>query len=253
MSFTIYTNACTLLCEPILWKFPIMASNCALILAAGRGERLRPLTDTTPKPLLKVGTSRLIEFQINNLGNAGYTQVYINRAHLRECFDSMLDRQSFGTITITYLDEPDGALETAGAIVNAFRFIDCDRLLVVNGDIWCDYDFRALNGLPASGDNAHIVLTKNPAHHPAGDFCIDKGRVRACKNGEAAYTFTGIGMYRRGLFTEYGDGYQKLAPVLHSQIAQNRVSGSIHAGEWMDIGTPGRLELLRSRLRPASE
>jgi len=156
-----------------------MASNCALILAAGRGERLRPLTDTTPKPLLKVGTSRLIEYQINNLGNAGFTQIYINRAHLRECFDSLLDRQSFGIITLTYLDEPDGALETAGAIMNAFRFIDCDRLLVVNGDIWCDYDFRALNGLPASGDNAHIVLTKNPAHHPSGDFCIDKGRVSA--------------------------------------------------------------------------
>ena len=230
-----------------------MSSNCALILAAGRGERLRPLTDSIPKPLLKVGKLRLIEYHILNLAKAGVSNIFINRSHLRNMFDSLLHPSSYDNVHITWLDEPQGALETAGAIINAFNHTDADRLLVVNGDIWCDYNFRHLANLPGKDNYAHIVLTQNPEHNPGGDFSLDSGKVCECEEGRTSYTFTGIGQYRRSLFEDCEDGRLKLAPLLRQYIAMGRISGSIHHHEWMDIGTIERLEALRSRLFETSQ
>jgi len=177
--------------------------NCdtALILAAGRGERLRPITDTIPKPLIQVGAHRLIEYHIFNLANSGIRNILINRAHLRDQFELLLPADKFIDITLTYLDEPVGALETAGAIVNAFANTTTDKLLVVNGDIWCDYNFNNIKALPNPKEfQSHIILVKNPEHHPDGDFSHENGVLVDKSSNKRSYTFSGIGVYCRSLF-----------------------------------------------------
>ena len=226
-----------------------MSCNSALILAAGRGERLKPITDKTPKPLVLAGKHRLIEYHINNLCNAGIEQVYINRAHLRHKFDALLNRDKFPETEITYLDEPDGALETAGAIINAFDKIDSDRLIVVNGDIWTNYNFNYIKHLPHNiNDNAHIVLTTNPGHNPDGDFSLEGDRLTEPRVNNQTYTFTGIGIYRRKMFESCSVGFIKLAPLIRQQIQLNRISASLCNEKWMDIGTIERLQALRDYL-----
>ncbi len=228
--------------------------NCdtALILAAGRGERLRPITDSIPKPLIQIGEHRLIEYHLFNLANSGVKTVYINRAHLREQFDNLLSSTKFADIKLVYLDEPDGALETAGAIINAFNKISADKLLVVNGDIWCNFNFENIIHLPDNdNDNAHLVLVANPEHNSNGDFSIRNNRLVEL-NGGSSYTFSGIGIYRRRLFAGQQIEFKKLAPVLHQQIALERISASIHDGDWIDVGTLERLELLRTKLAAKS-
>ena len=229
-----------------------MNSDTALILAAGRGERLRPITDSIPKPLIQVGGCRLIEYHIQNLINAGIKKIYINRAHLREKFDKLLPVNNFPDLQLTYIDEPDGALETAGAIINAFNQTDSDTLLVVNGDIWCDYDFNSIKHLPVDkADNAHVVLVANPDHNPQGDFSIQNNRLIDKIDGPS-YTFSGIGIYRRRMFNNQRVEFKKLAPALHEQIRIGLISASIHTGEWMDIGTAPRLESLQVKLAAES-
>lgn len=226
-----------------------MSCNCALILAAGKGERLKPITNEIPKPLIEAGEYRLIEYHIINLGKAGINRIYINRAHLRHKFDELLNLSDYPDVEINYLDEPDGALETAGAIINAFDKIRTDRLVVVNGDIWTNYNFNDIKCLPDNiNDNAHVILTANPNHNLDGDFSLDGDRLIERNAKSQSYTFTGIGIYRKKLFDMRSIEIARLAPVLKQQIKLNKVSASFSDKKWMDIGTLERLAALRSLL-----
>lgn len=211
-----------------------------MILAAGRGERMRPLTDHTPKPLLTVGGTPLIEHVIRRLHRAGYREVVVNLGHLGEQIEQRLgDGDPLG-VRIRYSREPPGALETAGGIREALPQLAGEMFLVVNGDVWCDH---ALSPPSLAPDTlAHLVLVDNPAHHPEGDFTLEAGRVGV--GISPRYTFSGIGWYRPALFAEWPRGRRPLAPVLRAAIAQGRVTGEHHRGTWIDIGTPERLRAL---------
>jgi MurNAc alpha-1-phosphate uridylyltransferase len=222
-----------------------------MILAAGRGERMRPLTDHCPKPLLEAGGKPLIVYHIERLARAGITELVINHAHLGHMLEAALgDGRAFG-VTIRWSPEPAGALETAGGIRQALPLLGAAPFLVINGDIHCTADFAALaatgNKLAATGDLAHLLLVANPAHHPAGDFALADGRV----NSESAprLTFSGIGLYHPALFARLAAGVPApLAPLLREAMAAGRVSGEHYHGAWDDIGTPARLAALDARL-----
>ncbi len=215
----------------------------AMILAAGRGERMRPLTDATPKPLLTAGGKPLIIWHIEALVRAGMRDLVINHAHLGQRLEDALgDGGRFGA-RIAWSPEGE-ALETAGGIANALPLLGENPFLVVNGDIACDYDFARLPprgaALRANGLRAHLVLVPNPPHHPRGDFALIEGRVSA--EGEAKLTFSGIGVYDPRLFAGIARGAKApLAPLLRAAMDEGAVSGELHAGLWMDVGTPGRL------------
>ena len=227
-----------------------MNSNCALILAAGKGVRLKPITDTLPKPLIQVGNFRLIEYHIHNLSKAGIKNIWINRAHLRESFNVHINPENYADVRLRFLDEPEGALETAGAIINAFKHIQCEQLIVVNGDIWSDFNFNYFNKLNLTSNvNSHILLYTNPSHNPVGDFSVKQGYLCKADAESKTYTFTGIGLYKREIFEDLPLAYSKLAPVLHHLINQKMITASIYAGKWMDIGTHERLNEARIYLR----
>ena len=216
----------------------------AMILAAGRGERMRPLTDRTPKPLLKAGGKALIEYHLEALREGGFQEVVINMAHLSEQIPAALgDGSAFG-LNIRYADEGKAALETGGGIFNALPLLGDEPFLVVNGDVWCDYALipRTL----AEQDLAHLVLVDNPPQHPQGDFHLDHGRVR--NEGEPRLTFAGIGYYRPELFSDAKPRAFPLAPLLRAAADQDRVSGEHHRGRWSDVGTPERLHELDEQL-----
>jgi len=220
----------------------------AMILAAGRGERMRPLTDTCPKPLLPVAGRPLICYTLERLAQAGYRDVVINLAHLGERIRDTLGETQAG-LRIRYSPEPDGALETAGGIRHALPLLGDDPFLVVNGDVWCDHPLLP----PASVADrttaplAHLVLVDNPDHHAGGDFGLDGGRVRL--DGGQRCTFSGIGWYHPRLFQDLEPGRRALAPVLRAAIEAGQVTGEFHAGDWRDIGTPERLEALGQELQ----
>ncbi|MBU1215606.1 MAG: nucleotidyltransferase family protein [Gammaproteobacteria bacterium] len=226
----------------------------AMILAAGRGERMRPLTDHTPKPLLLAGGKPLIVWHIERLVRAGITDLVINHAHLgRQIEQALGDGARFGA-HIAYSDE-GSALETAGGIAFALPLLGDGPFAVINGDIWCDYDFGALHtratALASSDDMAHLVLVDNPEHNPKGDFGLHAGRVAnsALNTQHSALTFSGIGLYQPALFSTIPRGSKApLAPLLRAQIALDRISGEHHRGLWMDIGTPQRLDELDKQL-----
>ncbi len=221
----------------------------AMILAAGRGERMRPLTDHTPKPLLEVGGKPLIVWHIERLAHAGITDLVINHAHLGEQIESSLgDGSKFG-VNIQYSDEGT-ALETAGGIAFALPLLGDAPFAVVNGDIWCDYDFARLASqaiaLETSGDTVHLVMVDNPSQHPDGDFGLLDGRVA---ESAPKLTFSGIGIYRPELFAHIPHASKApLAPLLYEQIATGKVSGEHHTGKWTDVSTPQRLAELDSQL-----
>lgn len=233
-----------------------------MILAAGRGERMRPLTDHTPKPLLPVGGKPLIVWHIERLVNAGITDIVINHAHLGAQIERALGDGSSFHARIKYSPE-NPVLETAGGVAYALPLLcpsgaQSAPFAVINGDIYCDYDFAQLPvraaALLQSSDMAHLVLVNNPAHHRRGDFCLDAGRVtprtQSREAGNDALTFSGIGVYQPAMFARIQRGTAApLAPLLHEYIAQNRVSGAHHTGCWMDIGTRQRLEELDNLLR----
>ena len=209
----------------------------AMLLAAGRGERMRPLTDHTPKPLLRVAGQTLIEHHIEALARAGIRELVVNHAHLgAQLIAALGDGSGYG-VHIDYSAEPPGALETGGGIFNALPLLGEAPFLVVNADIWTDFDFATLPQQPES--LAHLVLVDNPAHHPQGDFALENGRVYA--DGPARLTFSGIGVYRPALFTGSPPGPFPLAPLLRRAMAAGQVSGERYAGAWFDIGTPERL------------
>ncbi len=226
-----------------------------MILAAGRGERMRPLTDHTPKPLLQAGGKPLIVWHIENLARAGIADLVINHAHLgRQIEHALGDGSRFG-VRIAYSDEGK-ALETAGGIANALPLLGEGPFAVVNGDIWCDYDFAQLPAyaaaMQARGDMAHLVLVDNPPHHPNGDFLLHEERVTDSTLGtqHSKLTFSGIGIYQPALFSGIPRGsIAPLAPLLREQIALGKVSGEHHRGRWVDVGTPQRLAELDRQIR----
>jgi MurNAc alpha-1-phosphate uridylyltransferase len=210
----------------------------AMILAAGRGERMRPLTDTMPKPLLRIGGQTLIERHIHALAGAGIRELVINHAHLgRKLEQALGDGGNYG-VDIRWSPEPEGALETGGGIFNALPLLGDAPFIVVNADIWTDYPFGELPEQPEG--LAHLVLVDNPAHHPGGDFVLSTGRV--LQGGGAPLTFSGIGVYRPELFAGCAAGVFPLAPLLRRAMDDGRVSGAHYRGAWFDIGTPERLQ-----------
>ena len=224
----------------------------AMILAAGRGERMRPLTDHTPKPLLPVGGKPLIVWHIERLVAAGFDRIVINHAHLGAEIEAALGDGSRWNAAIAYSRE-DEALETAGGIATALPLIEGAAFPVVNGDVYCEFGFARLRAvceaLATGADLAHLVLVDNPEHHPNGDFALDTGRVHLMPH-PSRLTFSGIGVYRRELFAATAPGARApLAPLLRAAIADNRVGGERFPGLWVDVGTPERLRQLDESLK----
>ena len=223
----------------------------AMILAAGRGERMRPLTDTCPKPLLEAGGKPLIVWHIERLAAAGIVNLVINHAYLgRMIEDALGDGARFG---VRILYSPEGsALETAGGIARALPLLGDAPFLVVNGDVFCDADFAGLRRAAEELNPvrcAHLLLVPNPAHNPDGDFGLTPdGQVRE-DEGERL-TFSGLGAYHPALFTGVSpDAPAKLAPLLRAAMTRNRVTGARLFGRWVDVGTPERLRELDTSLR----
>jgi MurNAc alpha-1-phosphate uridylyltransferase len=217
-----------------------------MVLAAGRGERMRPLTDAAPKPLLPVGGRRLIDYHLERLAAAGFREVVINTAWLGDMIEAALGNGARFGLAITYSHERPEALETGGGIFRALPLLGSAPFLLVNGDVWTDIDFAALRRDPPAGSHAHLVLVKNPPQHPRGDFVLDQGQV-AEGDGER-FTYSGIGIYRPELFAGCVAGKFPLLPLLRKAIAARQLTGEVHAGRWYDIGTVERLAALDAQL-----
>ncbi len=214
----------------------------AMILAAGHGTRMRPLTDHTPKPLLEVGGKPLIVWHIEKLKKAGFKDIIINIAWLGDQIPKALgDGSQFG-VNLHYSDEQkDGALETAGGIIKALPFFNDKPFLVVNGDVWCDYQYS--NQHPLKADKlAHLVLVNNPDHNSEGDFALINHSIKT--EGKNKLTFSGIGYYHPALFNSLPQGKRPLAPILRDAMDDGKISGEYFNGDWRDIGTPERLKQL---------
>ncbi|MEY4592932.1 MAG: hypothetical protein RIR18_1827 [Pseudomonadota bacterium] len=223
----------------------------AMILAAGRGERMRPLTDHAPKPLLPVSGKPLIVWHLEKLATAGISDVVINLGHLGEQIPVALgDGQRWG-LNLHYSQEPPGALETAGGIRHALPLLGDEPFLVINGDVFCDWPVERAAIIAAQfGPEtlAHLVMIDNPEHHPSGDFALVGNQLKT--QGEPRYTFAGIGIYRPELFSGLPDPKPaKLAPLLRTAMAADQISGEHYAGRWVDVGTPERLAELNQSLR----
>lgn len=215
----------------------------AMILAAGRGERMRPLTDKTPKALLRVGGQCLIEYHLKALADAGITDIVINYAHLGEQFPKKLGEGDRYGVSISYSPEGETGLETGGGIFKALPLLGDSAFVVINGDIWTDYSFTSITepeGL------AHLVMVNNPEHNPEGDFALQEKHVQA--EGDNQYTFSGIGIYRPELFAGCEAGAFKLAPLLKDAMQKQQVTGEHFTGQWIDVGTPERLQSLDKML-----
>jgi MurNAc alpha-1-phosphate uridylyltransferase len=216
----------------------------AMILAAGRGERMRPLTDALPKPLLALRGRPLIEWIIESLARAGITELVINHAHLGLRIEEALADGARLGVRIRYSAEGQ-ALETAGGIARALPLLGAEPFLAVNGDLYCDFDFSALARRDLGTDLAHLVLVPNPPHHPQGDFVLQDGRLLT--RGQSAFTFAGIGLYSPALFSGVPSGHKaQLAPLLRAAMDAGRVGGELHRGQWHDVGTPERLAALNA-------
>ncbi|MBV2210088.1 MAG: nucleotidyltransferase family protein [Thermomonas sp.] len=229
----------------------------ALIFAAGLGERMRPLTNHTPKPLLVAGGKPLIVWHLERLAELGVEDVVINTSWLAEQFPQTLGNGSRWGLRLHYVYEGETPLETGGGMLNALSSLGDAPFLAINGDIWCDFDFRTL---PQSlNGEAHLVLVNNPTHHPNGDFALMlNGQLLA--EGASQFTFAGIGMYQPALLQNWRDVIGtaagadetpprfKLAPLLRAAMARAAVSGQLHNGHWTDVGTPERLSQLNREL-----
>ena len=223
---------------------PSMTAKSAMILAAGRGERLAPLTDVTPKPLIALGGKTLIEHHLLALEAAGVSQVTVNVAHLGNQIVDHLGQLNFQTLDIVFSHEPPGALETAGGIHKALDLIQSDPFIVVNADVWTDFPFSALPDTINS--DAHLVLVPNPPHHPDGDFGLHESFAQMKQAASNTLTYAGIGLYRKSLFARHPGGRLPLAPLLNQAAQDHRLSGQLYHGRWMDIGTPQRLAEARA-------
>ena len=228
-----------------------------MIFAAGRGERMRPLSDVTPKPLLMVGGKRLVEWHLEKLSALGIDEVVINTSHLASQFPEALGEGSRWNLRIRYIDEGPVPLETGGGMLNALTLLGADPFLLINGDIWCDMDFSTLPREPPGV--AHLVLVENPAHCAQGDFAFgEDGKLS--DTGPRRLTYAGIGIFRAALFEEYHESFPRsadslmaperfpLAPLLRKAMRDGKVSGCLHRGRWTDVGTPERLQQLDTEL-----
>jgi MurNAc alpha-1-phosphate uridylyltransferase len=215
-----------------------------MLLAAGRGERMRPLTDACPKPLLKVAGKPLILWHIERLAAAGFTEVVINLSWLGEQIAAALGDGSRHGVAISWSREPWPPLETGGGIFNALPLLGPDPFLLVNGDVFCDVDFAALRLAPR--DLGQLVLVPNPEHHPGGDLHLDAGRI--VEQGGERLTYSGIAVLRPELFTGAAEGRFPLLPWLLRARDAGRLGGQRHSGRWSDIGTPERLARLDAEL-----
>jgi MurNAc alpha-1-phosphate uridylyltransferase len=215
----------------------------AMILAAGRGERMRPLTDNVPKPLLEVGGKPLVEHTLERLATAGFRELVINQGHLGALLRDAIGDGARWNITIHWSLEPPEALETGGGIVQALPHLGPLPFLVVNGDLWTDYPFSRLRAVKC--DWAHLVLIPNPPHHPGGDFALEGARVR--NDGDMRHTFSGIAVYHPRLFAGLEPGRYSVVPLLRRTVENHVVTGEVYRGEWLDIGSPERLEKARQQ------
>ena len=217
----------------------------AMILAAGRGERLRPLTDTTPKPLLPVGGRPLIDYHLENLANAGFREIVINLAHQGEKIRETLGSGSNWGLNITYSPEPPNALDTGGGIHNALSLLGEAPFAIINGDVFSEYPLARLRAIKC--DHAHLVMVPNPAHNPNGDFAISGGYVT--NDVEPRYTFAGISVYHPRFFDSESGGRFSVVPMLLKAMSLQNVTGEMYKGVWHDIGTLERLETLQVHLK----
>ncbi len=215
----------------------------AIILAAGRGERLRPYTDTCPKPLLEVGGKPLIEYHLEALYAAGITDVVINLSWLAEQVEARLGDGSQYGMTITYSHEIE-ALETAGGIVKALGYLH-DSFIVINSDVFTDFPLTRLLAVESA---AHLVLVENPTHNSAGDFTLEHGLVGNLLDNR--YTFAGIAVYRKSFFTDLTPGKRPLAPLLRQSAEQQKISGELYSGAWTDVGTLQRWQAIGGLAKP---
>jgi MurNAc alpha-1-phosphate uridylyltransferase len=218
-----------------------------MILAAGRGERMRPLTLARPKPLLEVAGRSLIEHHLLALARHGFTEVVVNLSWLGSQICAALGDGARYGVDIRYSDEGPEPLETGGGIFRALPLLGPAPFLVLNGDVWMDYPYGSLRDRLGSDDLAHLVLVPNPPHNERGDFRLRDGRMLEDEPGERL-TFSGLGVYRPELFAGCQDGVFKLAPLLRTAARAGRASAESYAGEWLDIGTPDRLAALDRRL-----
>ena len=216
----------------------------AMIFAAGKGERMRPLTLTRPKPLLEVNGVSLIARQLQKLKAAGVERVVINVSYLAHLIKAALtDGSQFG-LEIVYSDEGEVALETGGGIQQALPLLGSAPFILTNGDVWTDFDYATLGDLQRR-QLAHLVLVNNPPHHLNGDFALENGRCRTC--GAAKFTYSGIGVFSPALFANLPAGRYSLAPILREAMSLGEVRGELYRGEWNDVGTPERLAALNQK------
>jgi len=217
----------------------------AMILAAGRGERMRPLTEKMPKPMLEVGGHRLIEYHLAALAAIGVQDVVVNLSwHGERIREALGDGSGYG-VAIRYSEEGPEPLGTAGGIVAALPLLGDAPFMVLNGDVWTDFDLRALRA-PA-GSLAHLVLVDNPGHHPDGDYGLEPGG--ALTTVGKALTFAGVSVLHPALFEGCEPGFRALKPLFDAALAAGRLTGQRHAGAWRDVGTPARLSELDAELR----
>lgn len=223
-------------------------STTVMILAAGHGKRMLPLTEHTPKPLLKVGDLSLIEHHLIKLAAAGFKNIVINHAHLGDQIVFALGNGDKYRLSIEYSDEASiGPLETAGGIIRALPLINSDPFMVINGDIFTDFDFSELLS-PLDG-LGRLVMVRNPAQHPDGDFAVDEHSILSLE-GENKRTFAGIALYRKSFFNDLPSGSLALAPPLKKAIKAQQLEAVCFDGQWHDIGTPQRLAEINAALRP---
>jgi MurNAc alpha-1-phosphate uridylyltransferase len=216
-----------------------------MILAAGRGERMRPLTATLPKPMLEVGGHRLIAYHLASLARLGVGEVVINLSwHGERIREALGDGAGHG-VSILYSEEGPEPLGTGGGIVAALPLLGAEPFLLLNGDVWTDFELGRLR-VPA-GSLAHLVLVDNPAHHPDGDYGLEPGGL--ARAGGDRLTYSGISQLDPSLFADQGPGFLPLKPILDAALAQGRLTGQLHAGGWCDVGTPTRLAALDAELR----
>lgn len=219
----------------------------AMILAAGRGERLRPFTDTLPKPLLMVHGQPLISHHLTKLAAVGVRQVVINHAWLGALLEQQLgDGQQFG-LSIQYSPEPAGGLETAGGIIRALPLLGEQPFWVINGDVFTSLDFADLPTQLSADCDAHLLMVSNPSHHPNGDFALQHGRLQPKQPQLPSYTYSGLGLFHPRLFANYQAGSEQrlaLRPLFEQAIAQQRIAATLCQAAWTDVGTPERWQAI---------
>jgi MurNAc alpha-1-phosphate uridylyltransferase len=217
----------------------------AIILAAGEGRRMKPLTDTRPKPLIKVAKKSLLERHIEGLAGAGFTEIVVNASYFASQIVDFCDDRQFGDARVTVVVE-ETPLETAGGIVNALPLLGERPFVAVNGDVYTDFPLARLQALDLQDDLAHLVMAPNPEHHPAGDFVLKNGRLLA--RGQPRVTYAGLSVMSPQLFEGMKPGKSALRPLLDTAIIEARLSGQLWSGLWSDVGTPARLRELENKL-----